>query len=380
MFFIIVLAIHTAVNFYIALRGWQALELNSGVRPWFITFMVLLYVAYPLARILEKIWYHPIPITLHWIGAFWFAAMLYVTLLLFLTDIIRVINHFTPFIHNITENIATLKMKLFYAFSLITLLVVVAGHINAWTPKTTRLDIVIPKKAGNMESLRIVAASDIHLGTLIGPRKTQKLVNQINALEPDIVLFAGDVIDEDVETVVKQDLGNCLKQINAPLGVYASTGNHEYIGGAEPAVKYLEQHNINVIRDSALLINNNFYIIGREDLHKRFTTGKSRKELNKIVADVDMSRPLILLDHQPYNLNDAIDAKIDLQISGHTHHGQLWPFGYITNQIFEVSRGYAKFDNTHIYVSPGYGTWGPPVRTGNRPEIVMIQLYFDQPK
>ncbi|SKB60794.1 metallophosphoesterase [Alkalitalea saponilacus] len=378
IFFFIVLAVHTVVNLYIAIRGWQALEAASNFRPWFIAFMILVYVAYPAGRILEKIWYHPIPITLHWVGAFWFAAMLYVTLMLFLTDIGRIANHFFPFLEKIAgSNVPAIKLKFFIAVSAISGLIILFGHINAWYPKTSRIDIVIPKEAGNLQSLRIVAVSDVHLGTIIGPRKTGKMVESINRMNPDIILFAGDIVDEDVKPVIKQNLGRNLQQLKAPLGIYASTGNHEYIGGGDPSINYLEQNGIRVLRDTVISIHDNFYVVGREDLHKKWVTGNPRKDLSEILKDIDRSKPVILLDHQPYNLDDAMEAGVDLQISGHTHHGQLWPFGYVTNRIFEVSRGYKQKGNTHYYVSTGFGTWGPPVRTGNRPEIVLINLYFE---
>ncbi len=379
MFFIIFFIVHTLVNFYIAFRGWQALEAVPSLRPWFIIFMILMLVAYIVGRSLEKVWYHSIAITLHWIGALWFAAMLYITLMLLLTDLLRVINYFIPFIHIINKgSIVVFKLKIFVIISSLSGLIILFGHINTWYPKTSRLDLSIPKYAGNLQSLRIVAASDIHLGTIIGPRKTSRLVNMINELNPDIILFAGDILDEDVKPVIKQNLGNCLQQLKAPLGVFTCTGNHEYIGGGEPSVNYLEKNGINVLRDTAISINNNFYLIGREDLHKRWSSGTPRSTLQELMVDIDHSKPIILLDHQPYNLEEAVKANIDLQLSGHTHHGQLWPFGYITNRIFELSRGYMKKENTNFYVSTGFGTWGPPVRTGNRPEIILINLYFKE--
>lgn len=377
MFFVIFFSIHALVNFYIAFRGWQALEAVPAFRPWFILFMLIVTVAYPAGRMLEKLWYHPVPITLHWVGAFWFAGMLYITLMLLFTDMARITNYFLPFFDKFgAPDIPTLKLRAFSVVSLIAILIIAGGHFNAWYPKISRIDISLPKEAGNLEYLRVVAASDIHLGTIIGPRKTEKLVNTINSLKPDIILFPGDVVDEDVKPVIKQNLGENLQKLSAPMGVFASTGNHEYIGGGEPSIRYLEQNGINVLRDSALLINNSFYVVGREDLHKKWSTGKSRMGLDELLSDVDFSKPVILLDHQPYNLDEAMHAGVDLQISGHTHHGQLWPFGYITKRIFELSRGYLKKENTHFYVSTGFGTWGPPVRTGNRPEIVLINIYF----
>lgn len=377
IFLLVFLGIHTLVNFYIAIRGYQSLELFPKLRIWFIVFMVLVYISYLAGRFFEKLWYGPIPITLHWVGAFWFVAMLYTTLMLVFVDFARIANLIIPFIGKIPV-LSHLHLK-FYSFVVITgitALIMIFGHINAWYPKITRIDLYIPKGAGNMEMLRIVAASDIHLGTVIGPRKTEKLVKTIQNLQPDIILFPGDVVDEDVKPVIAQNLGKSLQNLNARFGVYSSTGNHEYIGGGEPSILYLMQNGIHVVRDTALLINDSFYLIGREDLHQKWSTGKPRKTIEEIMVGIDGSKPIILLDHQPYHLNEAEEAGIDLQLSGHTHHGQLWPLNYITKKIYEVSWGYKQKGNTHIYVSSGFGTWGPPVRTGNRPEIVLINLYF----
>lgn len=379
IFLLVFLSIHTLVNLYIAIRGYQALELVPKLRPWFILFMILVYVSYMAGRSLEKIWYHPVPNTLHWIGAFWFAAMLYTTLMLLFVDFTRIINLIIPIFNKFSGlNSVQLKFYTFLVISSISVFIMIFGHINAWNPKITHLNLNIPKESGNIESVRIVVASDIHLGTIIGPRRTEKLVKTIQSLNPDIILFPGDVMDEDVKPVIEQNLGKCLQNLRAPLGVYSSTGNHEYIGGGEPSIQYLEQNGVTVVRDTAVLINNSFYLIGREDIHQKWTTGKDRKTLEQLKEGVDTLKPIILLDHQPNRLNEAEEAGIDLQLSGHTHHGQLWPLSYITKRMFEVSWGYKQKGNSLFYVSSGFGTWGPPVRTGNRPEIVVIDLHFEK--
>jgi len=132
-----------------------------------------------------------------------------------------------------------------------------------------------------------------------------------------------------------------------------------------------------MLRDTVEMIGECIYLIGREDRDKQRFTGKSRKSLSELVSGLDPSYPIILLDHQPFHLNQTTRLGIDLSISGHTHHGQLWPFTYITNAIYEISQGYKKIGNTHFYVSCGYGTWGPPVRLGNRPEIVVLNITFN---
>jgi predicted MPP superfamily phosphohydrolase len=217
-------------------------------------------------------------------------------------------------------------------------------------------------------------ASDIHLGVIIGNSRLENMVREINRMSPDAILLVGDILDEDLAPVIEQNLGETLKGLRAKHGVYAVTGNHEYIGGVDEAVKYLEDHGIRMLRDSAVLVNGAFYVVGREDRSVTAFTGKRRKDLHELTAPLDRGKALIVLDHQPFKLGEAEMNRVDLQISGHTHHGQLWPFNYITGAVYELSHGYKRKGNTHIYVSSGFGTWGPPVRVGTVPEILEVVI------
>jgi len=156
--------------------------------------------------------------------------------------------------------------------------------------------------------------------------------------------------------------------------VFAVTGNHEYIGGVEEACAYLTAHNVVMLRDQAVKVNGSFFLVGREDRSANRNKSRQRKSLEELMRNVDRRYPVILMDHQPFRLEDAVNQGIDLQLSGHTHHGQLWPISYIIQAIYQVGWGYRKIAGTHIYVSNGVGTWGPPIRIGNRPEILNIRL------
>ena len=142
----------------------------------------------------------------------------------------------------------------------------------------------------------------------------------------------------------------------------------------DDVVKTFNDSGINVLRDKAILINNSFYVIGRDDISQESQTKVKRKELSDIIKDLDKSRPLILMDHQPRNFDDTQKQGIDLQVSGHTHRGQLFPANLITNAIFELDYGYLQKNNSNFIVSSGYGTWGPPIRIGSRSEIVEINI------
>jgi predicted MPP superfamily phosphohydrolase len=229
-----------------------------------------------------------------------------------------------------------------------------------------------------MSQLNIVAVSDIHLGTIVGRDRFCEIVARINSLQPDVVLLVGDIVDEDLKPVIAQNLGEALKSIRSKFGTIAITGNHEYIGGVDDAMKYLAENQVTVLRDSVIKVNDIVYIIGRDDWSSSQFSDRKRKTLDELMKAVDQNFPVILLDHQPFQLQQAVAAKVDLQLSGHTHHGQIWPLNYLTNAIYEVSWGYKKIGDTQFYVSCGVGTWGPPIRLGNKPEIVHLILTFQQ--
>jgi predicted MPP superfamily phosphohydrolase len=293
-------------------------------------------------------------------------------------DILRLANHFLPFFPSaVTDNYMRAKWITSAGVLGLVSLILLGGYINSLIPRARVLNIPISKKTGNLKHLNIVAATDIHLGTIVGRHRMDTIAKKINSLNPDLVLLPGDIVDEDLTSVFKKNPGEALRQIESRFGVYAVTGNHEHIAGVDKACGYLENHGVTVLRDESIKIADSFYIVGREDLASNQFGGVQRKTLSELMAAVDRSYPIILMDHQPSNLAEASREGIDLQLSGHTHNGQFWPANHIVNAIFELAWGYRKIADTHFYVSNGVGTWGPPVRIGNRPEIVNLRLSFE---
>jgi len=377
IFLSIVLLVYGSLNYYIFIRGWQAIPRISLLRTNYLILFLILSSSFFAGRILERYYPSIFSDILVWIGSFWLGAILYFFLIIIFLDILRLINNSFPFFpafatfDYLKTKSAVLMISILAVFVLLGF-----GFINAKNPVIKELKLNVNKSAGNLKVLNIVMASDIHLGTIIGKNRLKEIVDKINGLNADIVLLPGDIVDEDVAPVIRNDIGSILIRIKSKYGTYAVTGNHEYIGGVEPAVNYLSEHNINILRDSVLKIDDSFYLVGREDRSISSFAGKKRKELSALLSETDKSLPIILMDHQPFGLDSAVKNGIDLQISGHTHNGQLFPINLIEKFIFELSSGYLKKEQTHFYVSTGVGTWGPPVRIGNRPEIVNIKLLF----
>ncbi|MDD5766771.1 MAG: metallophosphoesterase, partial [Candidatus Marinimicrobia bacterium] len=238
-------------------------------------------------------------------------------------------------------------------------------------------DLRVHKKVEGLKTLNIAAVSDLHLGTLVGAGRVRAMAEIMRKLDPDIVLFAGDILDEDMAPAVCRNICGGMENVQPRFGFFTVPGNHEHYGGMSRALAYLTEHHITVLRDEVVKIDDSFYIVGREDPGHGGEPENKRKPLNELLAGIDSTRPIILIDHQPFHLEEATENGVDLQISGHTHHGQLWPVNYITRKTYEISHGYKLKGQTHFYVSSGFGTWGPPIRTNSRPEIVNIRLTFD---
>lgn len=373
VFLAIVLSVYSLVNYYIYVTGLHALP--DDYKSLYSAVYIFLFLSYIIGRFLERKFLNAVSAFFVWVGSFWLGAMVYFLLFVILIDVIRLFNLLFGFLP-VSLYSADYRSMFFLAVNASVILIVILGYLNAANPVVKKLNINISKKAGGLKSLKIVMASDIHLGTIINRKRLRKIVDIINSLSPDIILLPGDVVDEDIGPVIKQNAGELLRTLKAIYGVYAVTGNHEYIGGVGPSVEYLTEHGLIQLRDKTVKVAESFYIIGREDRASKGFAGIRRKPLNQLIEGVDKNLPVILMDHQPLRLEEAEVNGIDLQLSGHTHHGQLWPFSFITKKLYEVSMGYKQKGNTHYYVSCGVGSWGPPIRTGNRPEIIQITVNF----
>lgn len=373
IFISIVLTSYGLGNFYVFYHGLHSLSNYGWLKAVYIPVFLFFSLSYIAARVLQSYQHNGISDFFLLIGSFWLAALLYFFLICIGLDILRSIHHFVNIYPSyITFNYEKSKMILFFASIVLVSSLLAYGYINAKNPILNTIDLKFNKENSKSTSINAVVVSDIHLGPLSCGKWFDDVVERINALNPDVILLAGDVIDEDLKPVIERNLGEHLLNLKAKYGVFAITGNHEYIGGVEPAVKYLREHNVTVLRDTSVLVNNQFYLIGRDDKDIDRFSGRQRRSLDELMKEVDNKYPVILLNHQPTKLDELIGKGIDLSISGHTHHGQFFPNNLITNMIYEVSRGLINKSGTWVFVSTGLGTWGPPIRIGNSPEIVNL--------
>ncbi|MCX6572028.1 MAG: metallophosphoesterase [Candidatus Aminicenantes bacterium] len=379
VFLAVAISIYGLVNFYVARRGAQALGGYPTAKVVFMAAFIALALAYPLGRVLMALGRNSLSSPFIMAGSFHMIVMLYGFLGAVIIDLVRLLNAFVHFLpKSFSARPGPAGLVLFLAVAGITALSMAAGAYNAVRPRTVELALNIPKKAGGMERLTIVLASDLHLGTLVGRSRLEKIIERINALTPDIVFLPGDIVDETVTAKDEAEFSAIMRRLRAPLGVFAVPGNHEFYSGLERNLAFLRACDIKVLEDEAVNVAGAFVLVGRRD-PSSLTPKESRLPIRDILAKhgFDDRLPVILLDHQPAHLEEASQAGVDLQLSGHTHAGQLFPLDIINRIVWELNWGYLRKGNTQYYVTSGVGTWGPPVRTGSRPEIVRIRLTFD---
>lgn len=367
-----VLTVYSLVCLYVFL-DYRSVVNSMGVGSlWFTILYILLCSLFIAGRFLERIYPQHIIFYMVRTGAWWLGALIYLFLFLAITDIIFLVFKVlhAPLLFNHSALIIHTRLVILGS----TLIILVAGYLNAIKPRKRKITINTSRLPAGSRPFRIFAVTDVHLGSIRGKRSLQRLVEMINKSNSDIVVFGGDTLDEDVAPVISQNLGDCLRQIRAVHGAIGIPGNHEYIGGIGAAIPYLREHGIRMLLDESVTFDDHFVVIGRQDRDMKRFTGKERLPLKALLQDKDRDKFIILLDHQPFVLSEAAEQGVDLQISGHTHDGQMWPFNLITKRIYEKSAGVLKNGDTRYIISSGYGTWGPPIRIGTHPEVWEITI------
>ncbi|MFK4225191.1 metallophosphoesterase [Streptomyces sp. NPDC019890] len=236
-------------------------------------------------------------------------------------------------------------------------------------PRVKRVTVPLARLPRAAHGFRIAVVSDIHLGPILGRAHTQRIVDIINATSPDLVAVVGDLVDGSVA-----DLGPAaepLAQLEARHGAFFVTGNHEYFSGAEAWVEHVRELGLHPLRNERVEIGG-FDLAGVNDV-----AGESEgdgPDFAKALGDRDRSRASVLLAHQPVVIHDAVEHGVDLQLSGHTHGGQLWPGNHLAALANPTVAGLERYGDTQLYVTRGAGAWGPPVRVGAPSDITVVEL------
>lgn len=367
---LIAFALYAGLNYYLFKRSWQSLPPNTWIQAVFIFLFLVSSLSFFFAMGLGNVLPIWMVAVLENIGAYWVIGLLYFVLAALFFDTLRLANHFLRFYPDwVHGNYQQIKFILFLSIIGIFTVFSLVGNYRFRHPEVRQLDLEIPKGDGPAGSLTLTVASDVHLGNIIRKNRLKKYVKLLNKQDSDIILFAGDLIDHSMRPVEAGNMHEELSQLTARHGIYGIFGNHEYYGDVAKAAGFYSRSGINLLRDTAVIIDNRLVLAGRDDVSQR-----RRKPLDAILSGIDRNLPKILLDHNPAHLGDAEKNNIDLQLSGHTHNGQIFPLNLLIKRMYQLPYGYLKTGNTSYYVSSGLGLWAAPVRIGTQSEIVRINL------
>lgn len=356
---IIALLVYGGLVYYIGWRGYRWLRPEKSTRRFKLLYAAVVTLAaasFMFGRMSGSV-------VLGKLGAYWMAIFYLLILLVPIAHLTVIVLRLTRLPRRGTQRwagIVTLAL---------TAGLMLYGTYNAYTPIVRTYAVDLTAGEAKSGSLRIVMAADTHFGLLSGKDHAERLVRESNALKPDVILLPGDLFDDDIRPFLDQGIDRILAKLEAPLGVYATLGNHDrHDGTVQELIDALTDSGIRVLYDETITVDDRFTLVGRRDY-----SDSGRLPLADVMDGTDLQRPIILLDHQPYELDIAEQAGVDLMLSGHTHRGQVFPGSLITNMIYDNDYGLLRSGEFHSIVTQGYGFWGPPIRIGTRSEIVLIE-------
>jgi predicted MPP superfamily phosphohydrolase len=381
MIFLGVFAVVLALShFYLLTRVSHYLHLTGSQRRCVGLLLGLLaliaLVALPVSRMLPR----ELAAVLAWIAFPWMGFAFLMLLAMLTTDLV-----WTLFKIIVPQNLQDPARRLLIqrSFGLAALGATgVLGGFSLWNglrPVIVKpLSVTLSRLPRALDGLRIVQITDLHIGPLINGAWLRQIVDNVNALKPDLIAITGDVVDGSIEELHHHVAS--LADLVAPLGVYVVTGNHEYYSGVDAWCAHFAGLGLDVLRNERVSIKgasgDSFDLAGIEDWGARHQFPGQGPDLPRALAGRDTDRMLLLLAHQPAAIEEASHYGVDLQLSGHTHGGQLWPFKYLVYLQQPYVEGLHRHRDTatQIYVSPGTGFWGPPMRFGTAAEITHITL------
>ena len=373
VFFTIVTSIYSAGHYYIYSWLVRWTEPARPIRRAIQLSFVLLIIFFPAARMLARVDFNPFTYLLTLVSSVWMGLVLYLVLLALGMDLVwALLRGFSLLGGKRLRLRLTTKRVLAAGVSLGVLLLGSAAWMEAHNLGVTRLEIPLKGLPPEMDGFTIVQLSDLHYGMLMENGKLSRVVERVNELKPDLIVITGDLVDEGVAHMEK--MADPLRRLKSRQGILAITGNHEYYAGVNRAVAIMKSAGIEVLRNETKVLPPGLQILGVDDPSGSRGMGEPAADLEKQLSRLDREKSSILLYHQPIHFEKAASFGVGLQLSGHTHGGQLYPIIYISRMIYPRIPGLHQIGESKMYVSRGAGTWGPPMRLGSPPEIVQITL------
>jgi len=356
MFIIVALIIYAGLHYYLYTRLAGGLALTGHAVLYLKIFLIVAALSFFLGEVFSR--------TLHWSLLLWCGVIwLGIVAISFSVFLVKdLVGLFLP---------GQVKALTLGALGLTVLISGFSLYNGTRAPRVKELIIPIKKLPLSLAGFTIVQLSDLHLDDLKSTPWLADMVERTNALNPDLIVITGDLVDEDIGRM--NGFSAVLKQLKAKHGVYAVTGNHEYYAGIETFLKAAQELNITVLRNRHTTIAGALELVGIDDRQGR-NFGQPGEDLAGAFKDCDLTKPVILLAHRPEVFNESPRLGVDLQLSGHTHAGQIPPMDFLVWLYYRYPFGFYQNGDASLYTTFGTGTWGPPMRLFSRSEIVKIVL------
>jgi hypothetical protein len=373
IFLLIFFLIYGGLHLYVFLKTKKAIVLGAKATAGLIAFMILMIFAPILIRLFERGGYEPIAYLLSHVGYTWTAIVFLFFSCALLLDVYRFIIFTAGLtLHRDLSSITPSAFHLFIIPFAFAIVVSAYGYFEAQNIRTERLVIQTSKIPEEIGTVKIVQISDIHLGLIVREHRLKLILQKVTAEKPDILVSTGDLVDGQMCKL--NHLVEMLQEIKPPYGKFAVTGNHEFYAGLAQALECTTKAGFHVLRGTAVNVSDFISIAGVDDPAGKIYASSGNISENELLSRIPHNRFSILLKHQPI-INGGSSEFFDLQLSGHTHKGQIFPFTLITRLRYSYNAGYFKLpNNSHLYVSRGSGTWGPPIRFLAPPEVTVIEL------
>lgn len=395
MILLLIIPVYILVNLYILHRvhKWLTACSRHFHSKWFVIPYITVYSLLALSLLFAFLLPSgALQVFVKRVSNYWLGTFLYILMFVITADIIRLILKRIPGkLHNF------LFSKPGYVFVGLLLTCVTAafsiyGSVHARYIKIKPYEVTVDKSCLGHDDLKIVLVADLHLGYSVGKRQMKQMVRKINRQEADLVLVAGDLFDNEYDAVQDPDgIAQILSQIESTYGTYGVFGNHDVterlLGGfsvtaAESEIRdsrfedFTRKANIEILDDEVVCIDDAFYLVGRMDASKPGDGTKNRKNPEEILSGLDKSKPVIVMEHQPVQMEELAEEGADMQLCGHTHDGQIFPGNLTINLFWENPYGYLQKNGMHSIVTSGVGVWGPAMRVGTDSEICPITVHF----
>ena len=373
LFLITFFLLYGCMHFYAYLKVRSALAPGTAATLCIIFFMLVMTLAPLIIQKSEQYGFDQFARVMSYVGYSWMGILLVFFACSLVIDTFRLVLYAGEFI--VQGNFNYLKPTpglSFFTALVLSLSVSIYGFFEARNIVTEKVTITTSKFPEEVERLKIVQISDVHIGLIVREERVNRIIKEVRKANPDMLISTGDLVDGQIDSLAS--LSDILQEINPPYGKFAITGNHEFYAGLEQALDFTDKSGFTLLRGEGLTVNNVINIVGVDDpagKHYGLFKDISEKEL---LTKFHNGKFTLLLKHRP-----LIDKKslglYDLQLSGHTHKGQIFPFSVFTKLRYTNHAGYLKLmENTHLYVSRGSGTWGPPVRFLSPPEVTVIEI------